>query len=119
MNVTLRQSRAFVAVACTGSVTLAAENLFITQSALSGLIRNLEQALGYLADSRWVNLLAYPLISLQGQLTERLAMDLRASMRGLEPALRPAPLWRRLYSYAQLAAGTACASVVAGRRHLS
>src|SRR5690606_17380535 len=46
MNVTLRQLRAFVAVARTGSFTLAAESLFITQSALSGLIKELENALG-------------------------------------------------------------------------
>lgn len=46
MNVTLRQLRAFVAVARTGSFTLAAESLFITQSALSGLIKELEHALG-------------------------------------------------------------------------
>lgn len=44
--VTLRQLRAFVAVARTGSFTLAAESLFITQSALSGLIKELEQSLG-------------------------------------------------------------------------
>jgi DNA-binding transcriptional LysR family regulator len=46
MNVTLRQLRAFVAVARTGSFTLAAERLFLTQSALSGQIKELEQALG-------------------------------------------------------------------------
>lgn len=46
MNVSLRQLRAFVAVARTGSFTLAAESLFITQSALSGLIKELEQTLG-------------------------------------------------------------------------
>jgi len=46
MNVTLRQLRAFVAVARCGSFTLAAENLFVTQSALSGLVRELEQSLG-------------------------------------------------------------------------
>lgn len=46
MNVSLRQLRAFVAVARTGSFTLAAESLFITQSALSGLIKEFEQALG-------------------------------------------------------------------------
>lgn len=45
MNVTLRQLRAFVAVARTGSFTLAAESLYITQSALSGLIKELEQTL--------------------------------------------------------------------------
>lgn len=46
MNVTLRQLRAFVAVARTGSFTTAAESLFVTQSALSGLIKELEQSLG-------------------------------------------------------------------------
>ena len=46
MNVTLRQLRAFVEVAQMGSFTLAAERLFVTQSALSGLIRELESALG-------------------------------------------------------------------------
>lgn len=46
MNVTLRQLRAFVAVARTESFTLAAESLFITQSALSGLIKEFESALG-------------------------------------------------------------------------
>lgn len=46
MNVTLRQLRAFLAVARTGSFTLAADSLFITQSALSGLIKELEAVLG-------------------------------------------------------------------------
>ncbi|MFN3987232.1 MAG: LysR family transcriptional regulator [Rhodocyclaceae bacterium] len=46
MNISLRQLRAFVAVARTGSFTLAAESLFVTQSALSGLIKELEQSLG-------------------------------------------------------------------------
>lgn len=46
MNATLRQLRAFLAVARTGSFTLAAESLYITQSALSGLIKELEQTLG-------------------------------------------------------------------------
>lgn len=45
MNVTLRQLRAFQALARTGSFTLAAEALYITQSALSGLIKELEQSL--------------------------------------------------------------------------
>lgn len=46
MNVTLRQLRAFIALSRTGNFTLAAESLFITQSALSGLIKELEQSLG-------------------------------------------------------------------------
>jgi DNA-binding transcriptional LysR family regulator len=46
MNPTLRQMRAFVALAKTGNFTLAAEYLHVTQSALSGLIKELEQTLG-------------------------------------------------------------------------
>ncbi|MDN5843571.1 MAG: LysR family transcriptional regulator [Alcaligenaceae bacterium] len=46
MDVTLRQLRAFVAVARTGSFTRAAESLHITQSALSGLIKELESQVG-------------------------------------------------------------------------
>ena len=46
MNVSLRQLRAFVAVAHSGSFTDAAASLHITQSALSGLIKELESALG-------------------------------------------------------------------------
>ena len=45
MNYTLRQLRAFLALARTGSFTLAAQSLYITQSALSGLIKELEQTL--------------------------------------------------------------------------
>ncbi|MEI6804432.1 MAG: LysR substrate-binding domain-containing protein [Burkholderiales bacterium] len=46
MNVTLRQLRAFIALAQTSSFTVAANQLHMTQSALSGLIKELEQALG-------------------------------------------------------------------------
>lgn len=46
MNPSLRQMRALVAVAKTGSFTLAAEYLHVTQSALSGQIKELEQVLG-------------------------------------------------------------------------
>ena len=45
-NISLKQMRAFVAVARAGSFTRAADQLFITQSALSSLIRNLESELG-------------------------------------------------------------------------
>ncbi|WP_426209313.1 LysR family transcriptional regulator [Massilia sp. TWP1-3-3] len=45
MNPTLRQMRAFVALARTGSFTLAAEYLHVTQAALSGLIKELETTL--------------------------------------------------------------------------
>ncbi|MCQ9328144.1 LysR family transcriptional regulator [Pelistega suis] len=46
MNISFRQLRAFVTVARMGSFTLAAESLFLTQSALSGLIKELEQNWG-------------------------------------------------------------------------
>lgn len=46
MNPTLRQMRAFIALARTGSFTLAAEYMHVTQAALSGLIKELEQTLG-------------------------------------------------------------------------
>ncbi|MES2260144.1 MAG: LysR substrate-binding domain-containing protein [Pseudomonadota bacterium] len=46
MSPTLRQMRALVAIAKTGSFTLAAEVLHLTQSALSGQIKELEQVLG-------------------------------------------------------------------------
>lgn len=46
MNVSLRQLRAFTALARSGSFTRAAEALHVTQSALSGLIKELEQGLG-------------------------------------------------------------------------
>ncbi|MET3129965.1 DNA-binding transcriptional LysR family regulator [Oxalobacteraceae bacterium GrIS 1.11] len=46
MSPSLRQMRAFVALAKTGSFTLAAAYLHVTQSALSGLIKELELVLG-------------------------------------------------------------------------
>lgn len=45
MNISLRQIRAFVEVAESGSFTQAANRLHLTQSALSGLIKELEQHL--------------------------------------------------------------------------
>ncbi|HLS43294.1 MAG TPA: LysR family transcriptional regulator [Paenalcaligenes sp.] len=46
MNITLRQLRAFVLVAQTKQFTLAAEHMHVTQSALSTLIKELEQRVG-------------------------------------------------------------------------
>lgn len=46
MNITLRQLRAFVAVARSGSFTLSAKSHYIKQSARSGLISGLEQTRG-------------------------------------------------------------------------
>lgn len=45
MNITFRQLRAFVIVAESGSFSRAADKLFLTQSALSGLIKDLENTL--------------------------------------------------------------------------
>ena len=45
-QVTLKQLRAFAAVAQDGSFTAAAQRLFVSQSAASALVRGLEQALG-------------------------------------------------------------------------
>lgn len=45
MNITFRQLRAFVIVAESGSFSRAADKLFLTQSALSGLIKDLEATL--------------------------------------------------------------------------
>lgn len=46
MNVTFRQLRAFIEVAECGSFTRAATKMHLTQSALSGLIKELEQTFG-------------------------------------------------------------------------
>lgn len=46
MNITLRQLRAFAAVAAAGSFTAAARELHLTQSALSVLVRELEREMG-------------------------------------------------------------------------
>ncbi len=46
MNINLRQMRAFVALAQTGSFTDAAARLHVTQSTLSGLIKEMESTLG-------------------------------------------------------------------------
>ncbi|MFK0276531.1 LysR family transcriptional regulator [Ensifer sp. NPDC090286] len=46
MNITLRQLRAFIAVAELGQFNIAARNLHLTQSAVSILIRDLEREIG-------------------------------------------------------------------------
>jgi DNA-binding transcriptional LysR family regulator len=46
MNITVRQLRAFIAVASSGNFTRASERLHIAQSAISSLIRELEAQLG-------------------------------------------------------------------------
>ncbi|CAM5221050.1 HTH-type transcriptional regulator ArgP [Castellaniella defragrans] len=46
MNITLRQLQALTALVRAGSFTRAAESLHVTQSALSGLIKELETQMG-------------------------------------------------------------------------
>jgi DNA-binding transcriptional LysR family regulator len=100
MNVTLRQLRAFVALAQTGSFTDAAASLYVTQSALSGLIKELEGALGVQLVNRSTRRVAlaevgrefYPLAlrllqDLDGAL-ETIA-DLKALKRGLVRVAAP------------------------------
>ena len=100
MNITLRQLRAFCAVAQTGSFTEAAASLHVTQSVLSGLIRELEQALGVQVVNRSTRKVAlaevgrtfYPLAlrllqDLDGAL-ETIA-DLKALRRGLVRVAAP------------------------------
>ena len=108
MNPTLRQMRAFVAVAKTGNFTLAAQYMHVTQSALSGLIKELEQTLGVRVVDRSTRRIAlteighelYPLFSQMiddldralaniadhAQLQERHRAGRRAPVDGLHPA---------------------------------
>jgi DNA-binding transcriptional LysR family regulator len=94
MNITLRQLRAFVALADTGSFTDAATRLHVTQSALSGLIKELEQTLGLQVVNRSTRKVSlsevgrefYPLVArllqdLDGALDT--IADLKALKRGL------------------------------------
>ena len=94
MNITLRQLRAFVALTQTSSFTDAAVSLHVTQSALSGLIKELEQALGVQVVNRSTRKVSlseagrefYPLVSrllqdLDGALET--ITDLKALKRGV------------------------------------
>lgn len=116
MNVTLRQLRAFIALARTGSFTEAAENLHVTQSALSGLIKEMEQVLGVRLFDRStrrtqlsdVGADIYPLIEqilqdLDGVLEE--VSNLKALKKGLVRVAAP-----------QLMASTLLPEVIAGFR---
>ncbi|MES2949877.1 MAG: LysR substrate-binding domain-containing protein [Pseudomonadota bacterium] len=94
MNITLRQLRAFVALAHTSSFTDAAASLHVTQSALSGLIKELELTLGIQVVNRSTRKVSlsevgrefYPLVArllqdLDGALDT--ISDLKALKRGL------------------------------------
>lgn len=85
MNVTLRQLRALVAVAHTGSFTLAAASLHVTQSALSGLVKELEQNLGVRLVDRTTRSTA---LTQTGQglvpLVEKILQDLDGVLGGID-----------------------------------
>ena len=100
MNITLRQLRAFVALADTSSFTDAATNLHVTQSALSGLIKEVEQTLGVQLVNRSTRKVSlseagrefYPLVArllqdLDGALDT--ITDLKALKRGLVRVAAP------------------------------
>lgn len=84
MNVTLRQLRALVAVARTGSFTDAAASLHITQSALSGLIKELEHALGVLLLHRTTRSVQLSQVGAEFlPLAQRILDDLERALRSI------------------------------------
>ena len=85
MNVTLRQLRALVALVHTGSFTKAAAVLHVTQSALSGLIKELELQLGVRLIDRNTRSLALTQVG-QGfvPLIEKVLQDLDGALHGLD-----------------------------------
>ncbi len=96
MNITLRQLRAFVALADSGSFTDAAVSLHVTQSALSGLIKEVELTLGVQLVNRSTRKVSlsefYPLVArllqdLDGALDT--ITDLKALKRGLVRVAAP------------------------------
>ncbi|WP_077967369.1 LysR family transcriptional regulator [Ensifer adhaerens] len=62
MNITLRQLRAFIAVAELGQFNIAARHLHLTQSAVSILIRDLEQEMGVRLFDRHTRMVSLTLV---------------------------------------------------------
>lgn len=62
MNITLRQLRAFIAVAELGQFNIAARNLHLTQSAVSILIRDLEREIGVRLFDRHTRMVSLTLV---------------------------------------------------------
>ncbi|MGO4623652.1 LysR family transcriptional regulator [Ensifer sp. 2YAB10] len=62
MNITLRQLRAFIAVAELGQFNVAARNLHLTQSAVSILIRDLEREIGVRLFDRHTRMVSLTLV---------------------------------------------------------
>ncbi len=85
MNVTLRQLRALVALVHTGSFTQAAAVLHVTQSALSGLIKELELQLGVRLIDRNTRSIALTQVGLGFvPLIEKVLQDLDGALHGLD-----------------------------------
>ena len=84
MNVTLRQLRAFVTLAKLGSFTEAATALHITQPTLSGLIKELEQALGVQIVNRTTRKVELSSVGKEFlPLTARILQDLDEALRAI------------------------------------
>jgi DNA-binding transcriptional LysR family regulator len=85
MNVTLRQLRAFVALARAPSFTEAAARLHVTQSALSGLIKELELTLGLQVFHRTTRRIQLSEVGAAFQpLAERILQDLDQALGAME-----------------------------------
>ncbi len=84
MNVTLRQLSAFVAVARAGSFTAAASRLHVTQSALSGQMKELENLLGVQLVHRTTRSLQLSQVGLEFlPLAQRILDDLERALRSI------------------------------------
>ncbi len=84
MNITLKHLRGFVAVAEEGSYTRAAQRLFLTQSALTATIKQVEASLGLTVFDRTTRRVA---LTLQGRdflpVAKRLLHDFDAALRDI------------------------------------
>lgn len=84
MNLTLRQLRAFAAVADTGSFTAAAVRLHLTQSALSVLVRELETEMGVRLFDRHTRRVALSAAGSEFQpAVQRMLADLATAVGGM------------------------------------
>jgi len=116
MDVTLRQLRAFAALARTGGFTRAAESLHITQSALSGLIKELESQLGVRLVERNTRRIQLSEVGREfHSVTTRILRDLDGALENIDNLKR---LRRGIVRIAapQLLASTLIPEVIAGFR---
>lgn len=84
MNLTLRQLRAFVLLAEAGNFTVAAQHMHITQSALSALIKELEQGVGLRLFDRHTRMVALTAAGANFRpVAEKMLADLEHAVREL------------------------------------